>query len=361
MTPSEVALLTAVAVGALGIGAAEGKKSEKPPEPAPGKPEEKEAAAPPTEGRTDRYRTSLFTEWSGFITTAGALAAAVGAYQLTKDLGKGVYSSPWQQVAVIVAALSFAFGVGVLITIPIRLRTGNVVLIADAVALQQQWNRSLVRSRDRKVVAPSSLFGFADISEFEAAYTALVTEARERYWSRNQAPPPSLTAKLTLFTEQRRAIEDAVATVRLRGASRVAILSAVIGLLLAVAGYSVATLLTNEAVRRGDLADAEVAQQRVLDKAILDDALAEPGARAVLPTKSQAVTVAIPASRAGDVLGLGTAAAAKCLDRSGVALDIGTPPEGLPAERVVYVALTRTADCPAGAAWVEASWASPSA
>lgn len=328
----------------------------------------------------DSWRTGLVTQWGGVITTLSALAAALGTYSLTKNLGTGNLS--WKETLLVVAAaIAFAAGVGVLLMIPVTLRAKSKVLVADAVARQREWNRN-EKTGDKKLVVPaSSLFGYTDITVFDEENEKLVKDLRVNYWQKGEAPPPEKLAQVRFFQQQREQIEDIVATVELRRASRKAAGYAVAGMVLAVVGFTTATVINNSSVRDAELADAQTerantvadarAQQfyKMVDASqthahemqtkVLDDALAQPSAGSVLPALPSAVVVTFPnVETAGDALGVPAADldAACWTERAGSALAVGEPPAGTAPNRVVFVAFPATKSCPAGVAWVEAGW-----
>ncbi|GAA1146723.1 hypothetical protein [Nocardioides aquiterrae] len=389
-----IALAAALSAGggyaAAKAGAA--KSAGAAPAPAPAQPapaedpkpharEDPEKAAGEDASSGDSWRTGLVSQWGGVITTLSGLAAALGTYSLTKTLGTGDLSQR-ETYAVVAAAVAFAVGVGMLLMIPVSLRAKSKVLVADAVERQNRWNSKKHGGRKGKLVVPaSSLFGYADITAFDRANEDLVKDLRETYWEQGQAPPPDKLARVRFFGQQRRQIEDIVATVELRRASRRAAIFAVAGMVLAVVGFTTATVINNSSVRDAKLTDArterantvadartqqfykmvDAAQThtRSLQTKVLDDALAQPSVGSVLPALPSAVVVTFPDGKtAADALGVPAADldAACWSERTGSALAVGEPPAGTDPNRVVFVAFPATKQCPAGAAWVEVGW-----
>lgn len=346
-------------------------------------------AAPPADDKVDtqNYLTHLFGAWSGLLTTAGAIAAAVGGYQLAKDLGKG-NANGVDQIHAVLAVAAFAFGIALLITIPVSLRARNRVAISDAVRSQRRWNVAAkavnwipsVNVR-HLVVAPSSLFGYRDITEFEDATTALVKDVRT-YWERGEEPPAALIGKLKIHRAQRARIEVSVATTRVRSASRRAVFKASAGMILAVAGFADATYITNHAERLATVADkttehdrevaklatqnsndvaaAATEQKNSIDQKILDAALAQPSLGDVLPTVPTDVIVSFPdAATAASALAVAEDGLAEaCWNaRAAAVYDVGASLDPLvPASRTIFVVFPRTDECRAVTAWIEPAW-----
>lgn len=392
-TAAAAALLGYVAARRMGSSSSSINTAPPPPAQAPGAAAAApDPATPPADGAAS-WSSKLFGEWSGLITTAGTLAAALGTYQLTKDIGKGELDQS-DHLYVVASAACFALGIGLLITIPVSLRTRNRVMITDAVVSQRRWNRlaKLTFNRVRhRIVPPSSLFGYNDLVEFDDKISALATEMRS-FWENGYDPPAEVRGRQQIFRGQRAQIEDLVATRRLRSASRRAVVKAAIGMILAVAGYVNATYVTNQGQREAevvdsetenarevakaaadqsvkvaevevaqtnDMADADAAHRRELEKLILEDSLADAAATQVLPALASTVTVSFPdvATAAGLFGQVEGAFEPSCaVAREGTALDIGGPPAGNPAERIIFVAFSRNATCRAGAGWVEPAW-----
>ncbi|MEZ5343557.1 MAG: hypothetical protein R2706_19615 [Acidimicrobiales bacterium] len=81
------------------------------------------------------YVSGIFKEWGSLISTAGTFAGALGAYQLTKEIGKGqaTMTDHWRIIGAIAV---FALGLTLLIVVPVALRTRTMASLADAVKAQ---------------------------------------------------------------------------------------------------------------------------------------------------------------------------------------------------------------------------------
>lgn len=365
-------LLIALASAGGGFAVAKTTKSSPtpqnpPPAPPNPPPTSGDASSPPAATRKEdpekdsvsankSWHSSMLDQWAGAITALGTAAALLATYEVTKDLGKGDLGTI-EGLLVLAGAAAFATGIALLLMIPISLRARSKVLIADALKRQQKLNDKAKPPGARSIVPSSSLFGYRDILEFDAANEAVVQQARA-CWLAGDDPPPELKTQIRLFAAQRRRVERLVATVELRHASRRAVRIAIGGITLAVLGFSAVSLLTNEGIRAGELADARVAHERALEVKVVDDALAAPGAVSTLPTTPSPVTVAFPdAARAASVLGSSDALPKGCwAARQGTALDMGEPPPGVPPGRQLFVAFSATEQCSPGAGWVKLSW-----
>jgi hypothetical protein len=355
--------------------------------------EKPETTPKPADGdaRVD-YLSSLFGAWSGLITTAGAIAASVGTYQLAKDIGKGETDGASQTLTVLATA-GFALGIALLITIPVSLRARNFVTLADAVRSQKHWNFFAIGPiRKHLVVGTASLLGHGDIVEFESAMTSIAFDVR-KFIAKGLTPPLHLTSELRVHNTQLERIERSIAMTRVRSASRRAVSKAGFGMVLAVAGFSFATLLTNHAdrlaasrdkdteyKRRVDdvniatltsaavagtsqanhLEELRVAQVYKLEEKVLTARLAEPTAVHILPTVPSDVTVSMPdAATAAAAYGVteSTLDESCWTSRKGTTYDLGKSPDPkVPADRIVFVVFPRSELCRSVAVWVNPGW-----
>lgn len=296
-----------------------------------------EAAEKP--GLVDR----VLAGWSTFVAGAGAVGAALVGYELTKNLGKGAPSLV-DHILVLVSIGTFAVGAALLLAIPILLTSRSSVNLAQVVELEGANPKWYKPWRDsRVVVGREVLYGHQDVRDFSEAMAELLKEARTRYWAKDVAlkPPPGIRQRINVYIAQREtAIKDAAASL-VAAASRRAIGFAIAGLLLTVVGYGNATFVTNQAMRRAELADRETATE------------------AAFPALPSAVVVHFPdEAAAASVLGANVAVECWTGGRNATAYDLAvTPADFEHPARIVRVAFAATGPaCPAVDGRVEPAW-----
>lgn len=304
----------------------------------------------PTDTSAKGFITRALDSSRLLITSAVAVAGALVTYDLATKLGEGELT-PSEMRQIIASVVVFAAGVGILLTVPILMTAKSRATLTDAKRLER-------KRFGKETVEPAVLYGFRSVAEFSDALDEALRESY-RFWSQGLKVPRRLQDTVELLDQQRMQAQDHVAANQLAEGARRAAAAGGFGMVLAVAGYAFATMITNQGIREAKVDDDRAVAGRELVKLIVQDQLAEdqPGGQVGFALPAEVVVTLPDADVAQTVIPAAEATTESCWkDRPALAYAVGQNPDTEYPARVVAVALPAAPGCSSLATQVEPAW-----